>query len=197
MKRLLLFLMAYGSFGAAQAAAITQLLDRPVQNERGAPAGTVTDLIVDVEAGRVLYLVLDAGERFHTLPVRALGEDLRLDLDHAGELARPDDEEDARFRRASALIGDRVTHAHPGGATQVGTIRDIEFDPDSGRIENVTVSTPQGALGVGAAVLAQGRFPPLDPPQGRYATREELGERGWLRREPSDERRRLHEHQFR
>jgi sporulation protein YlmC with PRC-barrel domain len=197
MRRLLLYVLLLGLAGAARAASVTQLLDRPVQNERGAPAGTVTELIVDVEAGRVLYLVLDAGERFRTLPVRALGEDLRLDLDDAGEMVRPDGEDDARFRRASALIGDRVTHAHPGGATHVGTIRDIEFDPDSGRIENVIVSTPQGALGVGAAVLAQGRFPPLDPPQGRYATREELGERGWLRGEPSDERRRLHEHQFR
>lgn len=190
MCKALFFVVAMAS-GAAHAASAAQLLGEPVQNERGARAGTVSDFIVDVEAGRVLYVVLNQGGESKTLPVRALGEEGGLDMSEAGEIVRPDAVEDARFRRASKLLGQAVKHPHPGERQRVGTIRDIEFDPSSGRVEQVILATPEGQFGVGANVLAHGRFPPLDGPRRQYGDPQALGERGLLRREPSDDRLRL------
>ena len=161
---------------------------------RGAAVGTVEDLIVDVRDGRVLYVIVDAQQRYFTLPIRALSDRqgaARLDMRLAGEVAHTDE---PRFRRAARLIGQPLEH--PGGE-RIGTIADIEFDPAQGRVEHVVVSTAQNKTAhFPASVLAHGRFPPLTRWQAEHPPADVTENRGYLRREPSDERNRLHDHRW-
>ena len=109
----------------------------------------------------------------------------------AGEIAHADE---PRFRRAARLIGQPLEH--PGGE-RIGTIADIEFDPGQGRVEHVVVSTGQGRTAhFPASVLAHGRFPPLTRWQDEHPAPDDTGNLGTLRREPSSERNRLHEHRW-
>lgn len=192
------FVSLFLCFAEARAAAVRQLLEQPLRNAAGEPVGTLDDLIIDVDAGRVLYLVIDRGDDgYATVPVRALLGDRLVDMSEAGEIARQNAQTDARFRRASNLLGDTVMHPHPGDPTRVGTIRDIEFESRTGRVERVVLMTDEGEFGVGAGVLEHRVYPPLGRRDHDYADKEALGERGWLRREPSDARQRLHEHEWR
>jgi sporulation protein YlmC with PRC-barrel domain len=177
----------------AAAASVSRLLGEPLRNERGETIGGLSDLIVDVRDARVVYLIVDAGERFFTLPMRALGSDMRLDMGLRGEAARFDPAHDARFRRAARLLGQTVTHAHPGDIKRLGVITDIEFDPASGEVRRVVVTDEEGSSGFPAGVLKGGRFPPLTRWQADYVDTEDLDDLGWLRRNPSDERRRFHD----
>ena len=179
--------------GGANAAAINDLIGEPVRSERGERIGSIADFIIDVGAGRVLYLLVDAPERFYTFPIRALDKDLRLDMQLEGETVRLDEKADPRFRRAAKLLGETVTHPHPGNTQRLGRIVDIEFDPASGRIDRVLVSDGSGSFGYPPGVLAHGRFPPLTAWQGPYADEEALGQRGYVRRPASDDRTRLHD----
>lgn len=77
---------------------------------RGAAVGTVEDLVLDVRDGRVLYVIVEAQQRYFRLPIRALHERdgaPRFDIQLAGEIAHTDD---PRFRRAQdgALPGERA-----------------------------------------------------------------------------------------
>ena len=185
---LLLALLLPAQSRAASAAA---LLGDAILDLRARPAGEVADLIVDVRDSRVLYVVLDRGGRFETLPVRALKENGRIDLDQSGEAATLD-RADLRFRRASALIGQQIEHPHPGGVPPLGTVTDFHFHDGSGRIERVAVATPQGERSFGPEVLAQGRFPPLDVPRQEVYREDESG----YEMKPSDERMRVHPHDW-
>jgi sporulation protein YlmC with PRC-barrel domain len=138
----------------------------------------------------VLYVVVEAGERFVTLPVRALGEHHILDMTLANETASLRPQAEPRFRRAAKLVGQPITY--PGG-DKVGTVADIQFELGSGRVQDVVVRTEKGPFNLPPRVLAEGYFPPLTRWDYEYPTKEELGERGHLRGEPSDERRRIHE----
>ena len=180
--------------GALHAATAGKLLGQPLRNETGQPVGELADLIVDVRDGRVLYLIVKDEERFQTFPVRALGEDLRLDMHLAGETANLRASSDPRFRRAAKLIGQPLVHPHPGDTQRIGTISDIEFDPATGRVEYVHVSTGEGVSHFAAGVLRHGRFPPLTQWRSEYLDTEELDRLGYLRREPSGERLQLHDH---
>ena len=175
---------------AALAAQMQDLLGQPVQALNGERVGAVQDLIVDVDAGRVLYVIVQGGQAFHTLPVRALDERLRLDMDLANAMARDQNRDDPKFRRAARLVGQPVEQ--PGGP-RIGTIADIEFDLESGQVERVVVSTSDGPRDMPASVLAQGHFPPLTRWQAEHPPAEVSGEPGFVRREPSDERRSLHD----
>lgn len=174
---------------AAEAAAVSELIGERLRDRVGAPAGKVSELILDVRAGRVLYVIVEQGERYVTLPVRALDERLRLDMDAAGEAARLDEQADPRFRRAGKLLGQQVEHTDSGEL--IGKVRDIEFDPKSGRIEHVVLDTDAGARNFPPGVLAHGRFPPLTRWQAEHPS-PEAPERGFTPR-PSDERRSLHD----
>ncbi len=194
------FFLAAGALlatlAAAEAGAVnaSDLLGAPLTSLRGEPIGAVDDLIVDTSAGRVVYLIVDRGERFATYPVRALAGGLRIDQRLEGEVARLDSAEDTRFRRAARLIGQPLVHPHPGDTQRIGTIRDFEFDRSSGEIGRVVVATAEGESGFPPGVLAHGRFPPLTHWRTDYVDPED--NLGWLRREPSDERLRLHDHQW-
>lgn len=170
------------------------LIGAEAKDLRGAAVGTVEDLIVDVRDGRVLYVIVDGPQRYFTLPIRALrARDgmARLDMQLAGEVAHTDE---PRFRRAARLIGQPLEH--PGGE-RIGTIADIEFDPAKGRVQQVVVSTAQGGTAhFPASVLAHGRFPPLTRWQAEHPSPDASGNFGYLRREPSSERNRLHEHRW-
>jgi sporulation protein YlmC with PRC-barrel domain len=202
MRSLLLaavLLAIAGSFpGEASAAAAGSFIGRAVEDLRGDTVGTVEDLIVDVRDGRVLYVIVDGRERYYTLPIRALrGEDgaLRLDMSEAGGIAHSNElRDDPRFRRAARLIGQPLHH--PGGE-RVGTIAEIEFDPAAGRIERVVVDVEQGKANFPPSVLAHGRFPPLTRWQVEHPSPEKAGDAGFVRREPSSERNRLHDHRWR
>ena len=178
---------------AAHGAMVSETLGDPVENQRGEKVGAVDDLIVDVRAGRVLYVIVDAQDRFYTLPVRALGEALRLDMDLANAAARIGPQADPKFRRAARLIGQPVTHPGDG---RIGTIADIEFDPESGRVENVVVAVDEGRRNMPAGVLAHGRFPPLTRWRAEHPPADVSERQGFVRREASDQRKRLHDHEW-
>jgi sporulation protein YlmC with PRC-barrel domain len=167
---------------------VSGLLGQPARSLDGEPVGRIAELIVDVNAGRVLYVIVDGKRGYVTLPVRALEGPGTVDLALANETARTKPRADPRFRRAGRLLGQEVTY--PGGDS-IGTIVDIEFDRESGRVEDVVVRTAEGALNLPPSVLAQGFFPPLTRWDHEYATAEELGQRGYVRREASDERTRI------
>lgn len=179
---------------AAAAATAGALLGAPALDARGAPVGEVEELIVDVRDGRVLYVIVDSRGEFLTLPVRALrvaGERAVLDMSEAGEIARTGE---PHLRRAGRLIGQPLHR--PGGA-RLGTIVDFELDPAAGRIERVLVDTDDGErVRFPPGVLAHGRFPPLTRWQADHPPAQGAEDSGFLRREPSDERQRLHEHDW-
>jgi sporulation protein YlmC with PRC-barrel domain len=148
---------------AAHAASVTGLLGQPITGLKGQNVGIVEDLILDVQAGRVLYVIVQGTQQHYTVPIRGLYRTpgngaLRLDMDIEGESARISPQADPRFRRAGPLLGQGVEQ--PGDGT-IGTILDIAFDPGSGEIERVIVATPEGERALPPAALAQGRFPPI------------------------------------
>lgn len=177
----------------AQAAAVRGLLADAVQNPRGEKLGAVEELIVDVRAGRVVYVVVDSAEKFHTLPVRAFDERMRLDMDLANAVAHDKSRADPKFRRAGKLIGQPVSNPGDG---RIGKIADIEFDLQSGKVEQVVVETDQGRRNMPPAVLAHGRFPPLTRWQVEHPPADVDERQGFVRRESSDERKRLHDHEW-
>jgi sporulation protein YlmC with PRC-barrel domain len=189
-----LLVLALSLPAEAGAMAAGVLIGAEAKDLRGAAVGTVEDLIVDVRDGRVLYVIVDGPQRYLTLPIRALRERdgaPRLDMQLAGEIAHTDE---PRFRRAARLIGQPLQH--PGGE-RIGTIADIEFDPRHGGVEQVVVSTEQGGTAhFPASALAHGRFPPLTRWQAEHPSPDASDNFGYLRREPSDERNRLHEHRW-
>jgi sporulation protein YlmC with PRC-barrel domain len=189
------FLLAALLLAAMPAGAVTvgALLGDPVKNLEGVQLGVIDDFIVDVRAGRVLYVIVEGRGRGYTLPVRALDERLRLDMDFANSLARDDSPQDPRFRRAGRLIGQPVNH--PRGE-RIGTISEIEFDLQSGNVKQVVAQTAQGARNLPPSVLAHGRFPPLTRWQVEHPSPRVEGNQGFVRREPSDERNRLHDHKW-
>ena len=179
--------------GDASAAAAGVLIGRAIQDLGGRTVGTVEDLIVDVREGRVLYVVVDARERHFTLPIRALREvagGVRLDMNEKGEIARTDD---PRFRRAARLIGQPLVNP---GDERIGTIAEIEFEPRAGRVERVVVDVGKGMANFPPSVLAHGRFPPLTRWQAEHPPSDFSGDPGHVRRDPSSERERLHDHRW-
>jgi sporulation protein YlmC with PRC-barrel domain len=189
----LLLALALPLAAQADAVAAGTLIGRPIQDLRGGAAGTVEDLIVDVRDGRVVYVIVDARERYITLPIRALHElngRVWLDTGDAGEMARTDE---PRLRRAARLIGQPLENPGDG---RIGTIADIVFDPARGRVERVVVAMDDGKANFPPSVLAHGRFPPLTRWQAEHPPADFSGDPGYLRREPTDERKRLHEHRW-
>ena len=55
---LLLFAFLLAPLAAAYAASVSELLGTPLKDLRGETAGTLEEVIVDVRAGRVAYLIL-------------------------------------------------------------------------------------------------------------------------------------------
>lgn len=171
----------------ARGAEVAQLLGDPVHDRGGQRVGTIEDLIVDVRSGRIVYVIVEAPDRFYTLPIRALDERLRLNMDLASAAARQPGEGDPKFRRAARLLEQPVDN--PGEGT-VGRIADIEFDPRSGEVQHVVVQTNQGARNFPPSVLAHGRFPALtrwqveNPDAGAGASGFQI--------KPSDERKSVH-----
>ena len=178
--------------GAAAAATAAALIGAPAESRRGNAVGTVDDVIVDVDGGRVLYVIIDAEDRYYTLPMRALDLDARrprVDLSLGNALARV--APDVRLRRAARLIGQPLHRT--GGEERIGTIVDIAFDAESGVVEQVLVRHEDGVTGFPASVLAHGRFPPLTEFQAEHPGPEPLEH---FRVRPSDERKRLHDHEW-
>lgn len=173
------------SLDAARAASVNDLVGNAAYDLKGQRIGAIEELVLDVRQGRVLYVIVDGPERYETYPIRALREDAHVDTAAAGRIARPEAENEVRFRRAGRLIGE---HINAPGGPKFGVIADIQFDPASGRVEEVLVLTDRGTVGMPASVLAHGRFPPLT----RFQVEQPgstTGNKGWLRRPPSDERR--------
>jgi sporulation protein YlmC with PRC-barrel domain len=165
-------------------------MGRPVVDLRGETVGTVEDLIVDVRDGQVLYVIVDGPQRFYTLPIRALrAGDGRaaLDMSLAGEIARTDE---PHFRRAGRLIG--LPLENPGDG-RIGTIVDFELDAGRGRIDYVMVRVDGELARFPPSVLAHGRFPPLTRWQVEHPPYDKAEDAGFLRRDPSSERERLHD----
>lgn len=189
IKSSLMTFAAALALASAQAfgAEAREFLGKPVKDRGGERVGTVHDLIVDVNDARVVYVMIESREGYHTLPIRALGEELRLNMDLSGAIARGQSLDDARFRRASALLGRPVSQAD---GPQIGTIRNFRFDPDSGQIEHVAVDTVAGAREFPASVLASRELAGAGPRPGRAP---EEGASSGFTVQPSPDRRRLHD----
>ena len=100
----------------ALAASASALLGEPARNLAGERIGTFEDLVIDARAARVLYVIVDRGGSFVTLPARALDARLRLDMGLAGAVAYDRPPPGERFRRAAPLNPpDRATF-YGGGA---------------------------------------------------------------------------------
>lgn len=178
-----------GAWSAAEMRA-SELLGKPVQDAAGKPVGRVTEAIVDVRDGRLAYVVVGGPKRYTTFPIRAVREAeragaLEADTALADAIARSDADE-ARFARASRLMGQPLTH--PGGE-RIGTIEDFRLDLEGGRVLEVIAQTSQGRRTFPATVLARGNFPPLTRWQAEHPPSGAAGDSGFVRREPSTERR--------
>ena len=166
---------------------VSELLADAVHAQSGEEVGAVEDLLVDVRAARMVYVIVEAQDRFYTLPIRALDERLRLDMDLASAAARQPGEDDPKFRRAARLLEQPVDNPGDG---EVGRIAGIEFDPRSGEVQHVVVQTDQGLRNFPASVLAHGRFPALtrwqveNPGAGAGSSGFQI--------KPSDERKSVH-----
>jgi len=188
MTRWLAALALAAASNAAAAASASALIGAPAETERAGTLGTVDDVIVDVDGGRVLYVIIDAKDRYYTLPMRAVDLDAarpRVDLSLGNALAQAAPE--LRLRRAARLIGQPLHHT---GGERIGTISDIAFDAESGVVERVLVRHEDGVTSFPASVLAHGRFPPLTEYQVERPGLEPLEH---FRVRPSDERTRLHD----
>lgn len=180
-----------GAWSAAEMR-VSELIGKPVQDARGKPVGEVTEAIVDLREGRVVYAVIGGPQRYYTYPMRALQASrdagvLEVDTTLAGAIARSDGDA-VRFARASRLIGQEV--GEPGGE-RIGVIDDFAFGLENGRIAGVLVRTPEGVREFPSAVLASGNFPPLTRWQAENPPSGAAGDSGYLRRKPSRERRSL------
>jgi sporulation protein YlmC with PRC-barrel domain len=164
-----------------------QFIGQAVHDEGGARVGEVHDLILDVNEARVLYVIIQSQERYHTLPIRALDETLRLDSELAGSIAHSQAFDESRFRRAARLLGTPVSQAD---GPQLGTIRDFRFDPASGQIDNVLVDTVAGVRDLPASVLAQRELPA--PAAAGAARAPEPDASSGFSVVPSPDRKRLH-----
>ena len=187
LKTSLGVLLAAACFVAAPALAAQArgFIGHPVYDGTGALVGEAHDLIVDVNASRVLYVIIEARGRYHTLPIRALDDQRRLKMELSGEIARGQSLEETRFRRAAWLLGRPISQA---GGAQIGTISDIRFDPHSGQIEHVLVETVAGAREMPASVLVQRQAPAGAAARG--GAPEQDASPGFVVK-PSPERRRL------
>ncbi|MGQ0752864.1 MAG: PRC-barrel domain-containing protein [Betaproteobacteria bacterium] len=149
---------------ASEAAAIgvADLIGQQAHNLSGQTVGYVDELIVDINAGRMLYVIVNRDQGYATLPMRAIEEitareRLQFDMSLANTAARPGRGADPHLRRAGKLIGQTVELPQAG---RLGVIHDLEFEPATGLVTRVVVATPEGRLGYPASVLVRGRFSP-------------------------------------
>ncbi|WP_416986041.1 PRC-barrel domain-containing protein [Streptomyces sp. T028] len=139
---------------------LSEITDRPVMDTAEAQSiGLVDSLVIAPRPARVLALRLKKTNGGGTLLtwqyVHAIGPDAVM----ARVNIREEDEEDLTQHAAACrnLLGRRILSER---GTEVGTLQDIDFDPESGRILSLLTSCgalPAPALiGVGAyAVIVQ------------------------------------------
>jgi hypothetical protein len=97
----LAFLLA-GAASSAAAVGIGEIIDERVENLKGDPVGYVQEFIVDVNAGRVLCMVVRGSDEHYTLPLRAIRrvsphEEPQVDTSLRGPDVSSDVDLDARF----------------------------------------------------------------------------------------------------
>lgn len=146
----------------AGAIGVAELIGERAHNLSGQTVGFVDELIVDVNAGRMLYVIVNRDQGYATLPVRAIEEvtareRLQFDMSLANSAARLGPGANPHLRRAGKLIGQAVEL--PDGS-RLGVIHDLEFEPETGLVTRVVVATGEGTLGYPASVLVRGRFSP-------------------------------------
>ncbi|WP_267245889.1 PRC-barrel domain-containing protein [Streptomyces sp. PR69] len=138
----------------------SEISDRPVMDTATAQSiGQVDSLVIASGPARVIALRLkktNGGDSLLVWPaVHAIGPDAVMARSSTHESA----EEHVRTRAeaCSGLIGRRILSK---GGRELGTLRDLEFDPESGSVLGLLTSfgtlPGQGLLGVGSyAVVVQ------------------------------------------
>ncbi|HEX6318099.1 MAG TPA: PRC-barrel domain-containing protein [Burkholderiales bacterium] len=154
----------------AQAAPVSAgaLLGARVADAEGAQLGTIHDLAVDVAAGYVRYAIVEKAEtsrnqrEVRAAPITALRPGLaRGQLVLESRTQVPPGNAGGYLMRAKAILGRPIDH--PTGA-DYGTIRDVFFELESGRVLHAEVSLEAAANGVKRKVPFDAlRFPPAQP----------------------------------
>ncbi|MFJ9543009.1 PRC-barrel domain-containing protein [Streptomyces sp. NPDC101225] len=139
---------------------LSEITDRPVMDTDVAQSiGQVDSLVIAPRPARVVALRLkntNGGGTLLTWPyVHAIGPDAVM----ARAGTHGDSEEDITQHAAACrnLHGRRILSER---GTEIGTLRDIDFDPDDGRVLSLLTSSgtlpAQGLIGVGSyAVVVQ------------------------------------------
>jgi sporulation protein YlmC with PRC-barrel domain len=157
-----------GAASGAVSVGIGELIGERVEDLNGDPVGYVREFIVDMSDGRVLYMVVRGGNEFYTLPLRAIRRisphnEPQVDTSLRGPDVAKRVETDARFRRVRRLIGETIALPDTAGS---GRIYDLDFEPDTGLITQVIVSTGDGKRAYPREVLLHGVLPPASRSPG-------------------------------
>lgn len=123
----------------------SELLSDAVANGQGRRIGTLDELLVDVDAGRVRYALVDRGgwlgRRSFTYPAAALRPDVhtgRVELEEGRTIALPPGaDRHGRLVGATHLIGREVRFAD---GRRAGELRDLVFDLDTGAVRYALVA---------------------------------------------------------
>ncbi|WP_037628713.1 PRC-barrel domain-containing protein [Streptomyces aureus] len=136
---------------------LSEIMDRPVMDTDEAQSiGQIDSLVIAPRPAHILALRLKhtggGGTLLTWSYVHAIGPDAVMARVNAREASEEDIAEHAAVCRN--LLGRRVLTQR---GTEIGTLQDIDFDPDSGRILNLLISSgtlpAQSLIGVGNYAL--------------------------------------------
>ncbi|RAL30807.1 PRC-barrel domain-containing protein [Rhodococcus sp. AQ5-07] len=102
--------------------------------------GEVAGLVVDPTTRRILAVHVKKAESGSVLPwskIGAFGDDAVI-VDTSQAITDPDDETAALEGKSHNLLGKRVLTS---AGNQIGTIDDVDFDPQSGAITSLILDT--------------------------------------------------------
>ena len=116
---------------------------RVVSRASAVEVGALSRLVVDVATGQVTALVVDKGRKARIVEWAALsgfGPDAVMVADEAAVRPPADDREKAAVGGAFELVGKR---ALTDLGTELGTVEDVLFDPQTGAVEKLLVGSCQ------------------------------------------------------
>lgn len=135
---------------------VTALIKHPVMDLATATTiGRIDDVVLDAAGQRVVGFYLDKTPTKSTwLPweqLSSLGVDAATVAD--GDVLLPVDDDAGRRLRGAKVLGGRVLTAE---GSSLGTLTDVDIDPQTGRVQTLTVSS--GLVLDGSCLLGIGSY---------------------------------------